>query len=98
MASTFPISPAAIITSIDDMLAKLRWEIDGLEADSAPDSGRYRFWNCALTSWHAVEIMHKTMPAPQQQALSAAIGFNVTGEGGFGKWQEFLRLNSDGAR
>src|SRR3954467_8205192 len=76
------VAPSAILTSAEQILAKLRWEIDALRAEGDETIGKYRNWNCVVTAWHAVEILHKTMPDSERQRLAAVIGFDVVGKDG----------------
>jgi hypothetical protein len=85
------VAPSAILTSAEQMLAKLRWEIDALRAEGDETIGKYRHWNCVMTAWHAVDILHKTMPDPLRQRLAAVIGFDITGKDGLQQFQAYLR-------
>src|SRR4051812_24580064 len=87
------ISPSAILTTPQQLLDKLRWEIEALQVERDETIGQYRTFNCAITAWHAAEILHKVMTPEQKGNLATRTGYDIAkpGREGLSAFQAYLR-------
>jgi hypothetical protein len=58
------------IESSRDLVNKLEWEIERLEAETEPPALIYMAFNCAVTAWHVADGCGRTL-TEKSERLSA---------------------------
>lgn len=70
--------PGFGLKTVHDLMAKLRWEIEGLENRNTFNAreGTYRAFNCAVTTWSVVDWIRNGLLPSEADAIGARLGIS----------------------
>lgn len=66
------------LATTQDVLEKLRWEIERFKHTEDLRQQRFNAWNCAVTAWAVVDWIYNSWSVDQKVKMSLLIGAGIT--------------------